>query len=80
MLRDRRNCLRGRTVGFDGLRTWRPIGEPLRVLVTLANGCLGRGRGIAGGAGLGGACRSCIGDDSKISDNDNEDEVEGLLV
>lgn len=78
MLRERRNCLRGRINGFEVRRAWLVIGDPLRTLFiadTPPN--LARIVGI-GGQGLLAldGRRSWGGESWKHSLNDMEEDVE----
>lgn len=74
MLRERRNCFRGRCSGFDGLRMCPTIGEPAerRVPARPEKGCLNRGGPVGSGAG---ECADCgrfspWGEDAKHSSAD----------
>jgi hypothetical protein len=78
ILKDRRNCLRGLTNGFDPFRTCPPIGDPLREFPAIK---LLRDRGAAKGAGgKRETCFSWTGESAKISESDKDEEVAGLLL
>lgn len=75
MLRDLRNCFRGRTKGFE-LFLMCPMGDPFRDEPDK----LGRDRG---GAKVGTPRRdaglSWTGESAKISESDNDEDVAGLF-
>ncbi len=79
MLKDRRNCLRGLTKGLEDFLIWLALGEPLREECPDATK-LGRERGRTNaGAAIRVAGFSWMGELSKISESDSEDEVAGLF-
>ena len=78
MLKERRNCFLGRCKGFEGLRTWPTMGDPLflECPVKPEMDCLNLGGPIGSGAG---ECADCgrfslWGEDSKHSWADIRDE------
>ena len=80
MLRDRRNCLRGRIKGLDDFLLWLEMGEPLRDEQTPEATKPGRERGAANaGTAARGVGLSWVGELSKISESDSEEDVAGLL-
>jgi hypothetical protein len=79
MLRERRNCFRGLTIGFEVLRMCAPRGEPF--LDEWAAKEIPE-RGLGGKkawAGKRGDCLSWVGESAKISESERDEEVVGLV-